>query len=78
MKFLRYADLKADGIITSWPMLRRRIEKDGFPPGRLLGPNTRAWSEVEIENWLNGRPTARKAGPRGGRPRKAEATKAEA
>ena len=73
MKFLRFADLKAAGIITSWPMLRRRIEKDGVPEGRLLGPNTRAWTESEIETWLNGRPTARKTGPRGGRPRKSNA-----
>jgi predicted DNA-binding transcriptional regulator AlpA len=71
MKFLRFADLKTAGIINSWPMLRRRIERDGFPAGRMLGPNTRAWTEDEILAWLDGRPTARKAGPRGGRPRKA-------
>jgi Prophage CP4-57 regulatory protein (AlpA) len=76
MKFLRFADLKERGIIASWPMLRRRIDRDGFPEGRLLGPNSRAWSEAEIERWLAGRPTARKAGPRGGRPRKSAETTA--
>jgi len=70
MKFLRFRDLQDAGIITSWPMLTRRMERDGFPPGRKLGPNTRVWSEDEIQAWLDGRPTARKAGPRGGRPRK--------
>jgi predicted DNA-binding transcriptional regulator AlpA len=63
-KLLRFADLKAAGIINSWPMLRRRMERDGFPPGRLLGPNTRAWPEEEIERWLASRPTAKKTAPR--------------
>jgi predicted DNA-binding transcriptional regulator AlpA len=61
MKFLRFADLKAAGIVNSWAMLRRRIERDGFPVGRMLGPNTRAWSEDEVEAWIASRPTA---GPR--------------
>ena len=76
MKFLRFADLKAAGIVASWPMLRRRIERDGFPPGCMLGPNTRAWAQEEIAAWLATRPTARKpvqpARGRRGRPRKAE------
>jgi Prophage CP4-57 regulatory protein (AlpA) len=63
-KFLRFADLKDRGIVTSWPMLRRRIERDGFPLGRMLGPNTRAWSEAEVEAWIKSRPTAGPA-PRG-------------
>jgi hypothetical protein len=62
--WLRFRDLKDRGIINSWPMLRRRIERDGFPPGRMLGPNTRAWSEKEIERWLASRPTAKKPTPR--------------
>jgi hypothetical protein len=64
MKFLRFADLRDRGIINSWPMLRRRIERDGFPAGRMLGPNTRAWSEEEVERWLASRPTAKKPVPR--------------
>ena len=78
MKFLRFSDLKAAGIISSWPMLKRRIERDGFPCGRMLGENTRAWTEAEIEAWLKSRPAAGPA-PRGaakvrrGRPRKTEA-----
>jgi predicted DNA-binding transcriptional regulator AlpA len=78
MKFLRFAELRERGIVNSRPMLRRRIERNGFPPGRWLGPNTRAWSEAEIDAWIKSRPTAGPA-PRGaaktrrGRPRKAEA-----
>jgi predicted DNA-binding transcriptional regulator AlpA len=71
MKFLRFADLKAAGIVNSWPMLRRRVERDGFPPGIMLGPNTRVWSEQEIEDWLATRPSVKKAAPP--RPRKAAA-----
>lgn len=77
MKLLRFRDLRARGIINNWPSLKARITRDGFPPGRMLGPNTRAWSEAEVERWLASRPTA---GPalrgaakiRRGRPRKAE------
>ena len=64
MKWLRFADLRTRGTVKSWPMLKRRIEKDGFPEGRLLGPNTRAWSEEEVEAWEATRPTAKKPAPR--------------
>jgi len=32
----------------------------GFPPGRLLGPNTRAWTEPEVAEWIDIRPTERR------------------
>jgi predicted DNA-binding transcriptional regulator AlpA len=64
IRLLRFRDLQDRGIVNSWPMLRRRIEGDGFPPGRMLGPNTRAWSEAEIDAWLKSRPSAGPA-PRG-------------
>jgi predicted DNA-binding transcriptional regulator AlpA len=60
-KYLRFADLKAAGIVASWPALRLWIEREGFPPGRKLGPQTRVWSEKEICDWLESRPTAGKA-----------------
>jgi len=58
MKLLRFRDLQARGVINSWPMLKRRIERDGFPRGRMIGPNSRAWSEDEVERWLKSRPVA--------------------
>jgi predicted DNA-binding transcriptional regulator AlpA len=73
-RLLRFRDLKERGIIPNWPTLRVRIARDGFPPGRMLGPNSRAWTEAEIDVWLRSRPTAGPA-PRGaaargrGRPR---------
>jgi predicted DNA-binding transcriptional regulator AlpA len=63
-RWLRFSDLKAAGLVNSWPMLKRRIERDGFPRGRMLGPNTRAWSEAEVQAWLDSRPIAGPA-PRG-------------
>jgi predicted DNA-binding transcriptional regulator AlpA len=64
IRLLRFRDLKARGIITSWPMLRRRIETDGFPPGFMAGPNSRCWREDEVEAWITSRPVTG-PGPRG-------------
>lgn len=55
--FLRFKDLKARGIVASWPALRYKIKNNGFPLGRLLGPNTRAWTVDEVQSWLDGLPT---------------------
>jgi hypothetical protein len=54
---LRFANLKANGIVSSWPQLRRLIELHGFPKGRLLSPNVRAWTGDEIDEWRASRPT---------------------
>ena len=48
MRLLRFADLKARGIVNNWPTLLRWIEKGIFPPGHYIGPNTRVWTEVEV------------------------------
>ena len=39
---LRFSDLQVRGIVANWMTLRRWIEREGFPAGRKLGPNTRA------------------------------------
>jgi len=76
-KRLRYRDLKERGVINNRPTLNNWIKKLGFPPGQLTGPNSRTWSEDEVEAWLDSRPTAPKPAPivkgRPGRPRKAAA-----
>lgn len=77
-KLLRFRDLQDRGIISNWPSLKTRITRDGFPPGRMIGPNSRAWTEVEVDAWIKSRPVVGPA-PRGaaarrrGRPRKARA-----
>ena len=52
LKLLRFKDLKALGIVDNRVTLSRRIKDQGFPPGFLLGPNSRAWTEDEIEAHL--------------------------
>jgi hypothetical protein len=82
-KRLRYRDLVARGIVKNRVTLRNWIEKLGFPPGQLTGPNTRTWDEdTEIEPWLATRPTEPKPAPPSpgpgkrprGRPRKVPQT----
>jgi predicted DNA-binding transcriptional regulator AlpA len=57
IRLLSFKDLQARGIVRSWPMLKRRVERDGFPPGIMVGPNTRAWIETEVDTWIKSRPT---------------------
>jgi predicted DNA-binding transcriptional regulator AlpA len=61
-KFLRFRDLKARGIVGNWQTLQRWIQFRGFPPGRLLGANSRVWTEQEVEDWIAQAPISRKAG----------------
>jgi hypothetical protein len=53
---LRFCDLQAHGIVDNRVTLRNWIANQGFPPGRKLGPNVRAWDEAEVLNWLRSRP----------------------
>ena len=67
---IRFTELKARGIVKNWPTLRNRINKQGFPPGKLTGPNERTWTEQEVKDWIDSRPTAPKPTPRSpGKPR---------
>lgn len=59
-KQLRFRDLKARGLVTNWVTLNTWIDSQGFPPGRLIGPNIRVWIETDVAAWLESRPTARK------------------
>jgi predicted DNA-binding transcriptional regulator AlpA len=68
--YLRFRDLVARGVVRNWVTLNNRINKFGFPPGRLIGPNARAWTEAEVEAWIAARPVARKPAP--SRSRKAD------
>ena len=53
-KLLRFHDLHRVGI-RNHPTLSRWIKKQGFPPGRLIGPNTRVWTVEEVEAWWESR-----------------------
>jgi len=61
---IRFYGLKARGIVQSWAQLKHLQDKHGFPAGRLLSPQVRAWTEEEVAAWLETRPTDKTA-PRG-------------
>jgi predicted DNA-binding transcriptional regulator AlpA len=51
-RLLRFADLKALGIVKNRVTLSRWVQGQGFPSGFLIGANTRVWRESDIEQWL--------------------------
>jgi len=53
--YWRYPDLVERRIVNNRTTLYRWIKDFGFPPGILLGPNTRAWPAHEVEAWLRER-----------------------
>jgi hypothetical protein len=53
---LRFADLRARGIVHSWPQLKRLQQLHGFPRGLMLSPNTRVWTEEEVDGYIASRP----------------------
>jgi predicted DNA-binding transcriptional regulator AlpA len=55
MNFLRFKDLKSRGVVMNWTTLARLVREQGFPAGTRLGAQTRAWSEAEVEAWLESR-----------------------
>jgi len=59
MKLLSYQDLQARGIVRNRVTLGRWIKSYGFPKAIPLGPNTVAWSEVEVDAWLAARAASR-------------------
>lgn len=56
--FLRYKHLKADHVVENRPQLRKLIQNYGFPPGFLLSPNVRVWTEEEVKAWIAERKAA--------------------
>ena len=58
-RFLRFKDLQERRIVNSPQTLRHFQIHEGFPLGKLLGPNTRVWTVDEINGWLATRLTDR-------------------
>jgi len=54
-KLLRFCDLVDRNIVANRMTLKRWIDDQGFPPGFMLGPNSRAWPEDEVEAWIEAR-----------------------
>jgi len=57
---LRFRDLKSRGIVNNHMTLKRWIEREGFPTGFMIGPNSRAWHESAVLAWLASRPIENK------------------
>ena len=57
---LRFRDLKRRQIVGNWTTLLAWIADEGFPPGIMLGPNSRGWLEADVIAWLRSRPVAGK------------------
>ena len=57
IRLLRYKDLRARGFVKNRVQLKRLIDNYGFPQGRMISPNARAWEEGEIGDWYASRPT---------------------
>ena len=76
---LRFRDLRARGIVHSWPQLRSLQVAYGFPLGRLISPNTRTWLVSEIDDWIATRPVENirplQGAPKARRERRCEAGK---
>ena len=58
-KFLRFKDLRDRGIVTNRVTLARWIKEQEFPRGILLGPNSRAYAEDQVDEWLETRAAKR-------------------
>jgi predicted DNA-binding transcriptional regulator AlpA len=60
MMYVDYHWLVRQGVFNSRMTLWRAIRDHGFPPGILITPNRRAWTEDEVDTWIASRPTAPK------------------
>jgi len=72
VNYLRFADLKARGVVRNWTTLSRLVREQGFPAGVRLGAQTRARDEAEVRRgWKPGAspplPAAKKQPHRNGR-----------
>jgi predicted DNA-binding transcriptional regulator AlpA len=54
--WLSFDDLKGRGIVKTRMTLSRWIRTQGFPPGKLIGPNSRRYPLSEVVAWLESRP----------------------
>jgi hypothetical protein len=57
--FIKFADLKAAGIVNNHCALKILIDNHNFPKGRWLGSATHVWTLNEVEQWLANRPVER-------------------
>jgi hypothetical protein len=56
---LKFADLKALGLVNNYGQLKHLLEAQGFPPGFWLSNNVHVWDSDVVLVWLRNRPSER-------------------
>jgi predicted DNA-binding transcriptional regulator AlpA len=54
-QFLRFNDLREQGIVSNRMTLQRWIRARGFPAGIAMSPRIRAWASDEVLAWIEQR-----------------------
>jgi predicted DNA-binding transcriptional regulator AlpA len=54
-RLLKIRDLYDMGVASTYRMLRQKIEHEGFPPPRYIGPRSPVWTLSEVMAWVNSR-----------------------
>lgn len=68
--FVLQADLSERQISADSRQTRYLISHHNFPPGRMLSPQIRGWTEQEVSEWLATRPVKSRCNiPESKRPR---------
>jgi len=54
-----FNDMRRANVVKNRVTLARWIANQGFPPGFLIGPNSRRWDKASIIEFVNSRPRFR-------------------
>jgi predicted DNA-binding transcriptional regulator AlpA len=60
VRTLFFEDIRELRLANSWTSLNRRIAKEGFPPGHMIG-RRRVWTDREVFAWIESQPTENNA-----------------
>ena len=56
MQLLFFEDLRSQRIVQTRTTLKKWIDEQGFPAGRMVGRH-RVWTTAEVMAWIEARPT---------------------
>jgi hypothetical protein len=56
-KTYKYRHLQNAGLVRDRDDLKTKVENFGFPAGRLMSPRDRQWTGLELNDYLDSRPT---------------------
>jgi predicted DNA-binding transcriptional regulator AlpA len=52
VEWLRFRHLKALGIVSNRQTLSRWLKDYAFPPGQMIGGNSRVWRRADVDAWM--------------------------